>query len=91
MGRRALAAPLLEREDRRLDVLRHGYPEVVALPAAGGEPEVDDELPGEGEEHQHRDGAGSASEDGDIQHRITGEEEIGEGRDERRKSLHQPL
>ena len=30
-------------------------------------------------------------EDGNVEHRNTGEEEISEGRDERRKSLHQPL
>ena len=50
-----------QREDRVLDVpdiLHHRYPEVVALPAAGGEPEVDDREPGEREEHQHRDGVG---------------------------------
>jgi len=50
-----------EREDRVLDVpdvLHHGYPEVVTLPATGGEPEVDDHEPGEREEHEHRDGVG---------------------------------
>ena len=62
---------------------------MVALPAAGGEPEVDDDLPGEGEEHQHRDGVGeeagggSPGEDGDVEHRGPGEEEVGGGRDER--------
>jgi len=43
-----------QREDRVLDVpdvFHHGYPEVVAFPAAGCEPEVYDEFPGEGEEH----------------------------------------
>ena len=63
-----------EREDGVLDVpdiLHHGYPEVVALPAARGEPEVDDREPGEREEHRHRDrvgeeaGGGVAGEDGD--------------------------
>ena len=51
----------LQREDRVLDVpemLHHRYPEVVAFPAARCEPEVDDGLPGEREEDQHRDGAG---------------------------------
>ena len=81
-----------EREDGVLDVpdvLHHGYPEVVALPATGGEPEVDDDLPGEPAEHQHRDrvgeeaGGGAAGEDGDIEHRCPDEEEIGEGCDER--------
>lgn len=85
-------APPSEREDRVLnvpDVFHHGYPEVVALPAAGGELEVDDDLPGEREEYHHRDrvgeeaGGGSAGEDGDIEHRGSGEEEIGVGRDER--------
>ena len=81
-----------EREDRILDVpdvLHHGYPEVVALPAAGGEPEVDDEFPGKREEHHHRDrigeeaGGGAFCEHGDVEHRGSGEEEVGEGRDER--------
>ena len=63
-----------EREDRVLDVpdvLHHGYPEVVALPAARGEPEVDDREPGERKQHRHRDGVGeeagggAAGEDGD--------------------------
>jgi hypothetical protein len=81
-----------QREDRVLDVpniLHHRYPEVVALPAARREPEVDDEFPGEGEEHQHRDGVGekagggAAGEDGDIEHRGSGEEDAGEGCDER--------
>ena len=42
-----------EREDRVLDVpdvLHHGYLELVALPATGGEPEADDHEPGEREE-----------------------------------------
>jgi hypothetical protein len=62
---------------------------VIALPAAGGEPEVDDEFPGKREEHQHRDGVGEEAgggafrKHGDIEHRGTGEEEVGEGRDER--------
>jgi hypothetical protein len=82
-----------EREDGVLDVpdvLHHGYPEVVALPASDdAEPEVDDEFPGEPAEHQHRDrvgeeaGGGAAGEDGDIEHRCPDEEEIGEGCDER--------
>ena len=81
-----------EREDRVLDVpdvLHHRYPEVVALPATGGEPEVDDREPGEREEHQHRDhvgeeaGGGATGEDGGIERRGPGEEDGGEGRDER--------
>ena len=62
---------------------------MVAFPAAGCEPEVDDEFPGEREEHQHRDGIGEEAggsafgEDGGIEHRGSGEEEVGEGRDER--------
>ena len=79
MGRRALAAPLLEREDRILDVpdvLHHGYPEVVALPAGSGESEVDDEFPGEGEEHHHRDGVGEEAGGGSA-----GEERLAAGCD----------
>ena len=65
--------PPSEREDGVLDVpdiLHHRYPEVVALPAAGGEPEVDDREPGERKEHQDRDrvgeeaGGGTVGEDG---------------------------
>ena len=62
---------------------------MIPLPAGRREAEVDDEFPCKREEHQHRDGAGeeagggSAGEDGDIQHRGSGEEEVGEGRDER--------
>jgi hypothetical protein len=62
---------------------------VIPLPAGRREPEVDDEFPGKREEHQHRDdvgeeaGGGAAGEDGDIEHHCPGEEEVGEGRDER--------
>jgi hypothetical protein len=71
---RRFGLPPLEREDRVLDVpdvLHHRYPEVVALPAVRGEPEVDDREPGEREEHQDRDcigeeaGGGAVGEDGD--------------------------
>ncbi len=81
--------PYSEREDRVLDVpevLHHRYPEVVPLPAAGGEPEVDDDLPGEWKEHQHRDGAGEEAgggafcEDGGIQYRGPGPERLEEDR-----------
>jgi len=62
---------------------------VVALPATGGEPEVDDEFPGEPAEHQYRDrvgeeaGGGAVCEDGDVENRGPGEEDAGEGCDER--------
>jgi hypothetical protein len=81
-----------EREDRVLDVpdiLHHRYPEMVALPATGGEPEVDDREPGERKQHQHRDGVGeeagggTAGEHSGIEHRGPGEEEVGEVHEER--------
>ena len=71
------------------DILHHRYPEVISLPTARCEPEIDDEFPRKREEDQPRDSVGeeaggsSAGEDGDIQRRSTGEEEAGEGRDER--------
>ena len=62
---------------------------MIPLPAARREPEVDDEFPGKREEHQHRDGVGEEAgggafrKDSGIEHRGPGEEEVGEGRDER--------
>ena len=62
---------------------------MVALPAAGGEPEVDDREPGKREEHQDRNrvgeeaGGGTAGEDGGIEHRGPSKEEVGEVHEER--------
>ena len=62
---------------------------MIPLPAGRCEPEIDDEFPGKREEHRHRGGVGEEAgggtfcDDGDIQHRGAGEEEVGEGRDER--------
>ena len=58
---------------------------MVALPATGGEPEIDDQEPGKPAEHQDRDrigeeaGGGPAGEDGDVERRDPGEEDVGEG------------